>query len=82
MKTGGSIFLWSIIVICGSPASRRRTATSTTTSAATRCRRPRSSATTTIQLTYDDVEREFARVPAADEPQRPADRPAGSVTDS
>ena len=44
--------------------------------------RPRSSATTTIQLTYAEVEKEFARVPPPGEPPAAADRSAGSVTDS
>jgi len=59
MKTGGSIFLWSIIVYLwfkrfmggyGRQQSYRRSPEPT--------------------LTYDDVTREFERVPAAPEPTR------------
>ena len=34
------------------------------------------------QLTYDEVQREFDRVPAPGEPQPAAERPPGSVIDS
>ena len=47
MKTGGSIFLWTIIVYLWFSRFAARTVTSTTTGADTPCRRPRSSATTT-----------------------------------
>ena len=79
MKTGGSIFLWTIIVVLWFTrfaASHRDEHD---------YRRGHMMPTAEIvghdddPLTYDDVEREFARVPAADEPQ-PADAgPTGSV---
>lgn len=71
MKTGGSIFLWAIIV----------TLWFTRFAASYRdehdYRRGHLMPTAEITghdddpLTYDDVQREFARVPAADEPDRP-----------
>jgi putative membrane protein len=82
MKTGGSIFLWTIIV----------TLWFTRFSASNRheydYRRGHQMPSAEIvghdddQLTFAEVEKEFARVPPAGEPPRAADRPAGSVTDS
>jgi putative membrane protein len=82
MKTGGSIFLWSIIVVLWF----------TRFSASNRdeydYRRGRRMPSAEIvghdddPLTYEQVEREFARVPPAGEPHPAADRPTGSVTDS
>jgi putative membrane protein len=71
MKTGGSIFLWTIIVVLWFTrfaASHRDEQD---------YRRGRMMPNAEIvgadddPLTYDDVAREFARVPAADEPTRP-----------
>ena len=72
MKTGGSIFLWTIIVtlwFTRFAASHRDEQD---------YRRGRMMPNAEIvghdddPLTYDDVAREFARVPAADEPTRPS----------
>jgi putative membrane protein len=82
MKTGGSIFLWSIIVTLwftrfSKPVRHEYD-----------YRRGRAMPTSEIvghdddPLTYDAVQREFERVPAPGEPQRAPERPAGSVTDS
>jgi putative membrane protein len=71
MKTGGSIFLWTIIVylwFTRFAASHREEHN---------YRRGHTMPTAEIvghdddELTYDQVAREFARVPAADEPKRP-----------
>ena len=82
MKTGGSIFLWSIIVVLWF----------TRFSASNRdeydYRRGHRMPSAEIvghdddPLTYAEVEKEFARVPPPGEPQTTADRAAGSVTDS
>jgi putative membrane protein len=82
MKTGGSIFLWSIIVVLWF----------TRFSASNRdeydYRRGRRMPSAEIvghdddPLTYAEVEKEFARVPPPGEPHAGADRAAGSVTDS
>jgi putative membrane protein len=82
MKTGGSFFLWAIIV----------TLWFTRFSASNRSeydyKRGRQMPTAEIighdddQLTFAEVTKEFARVPAADEPPPAVQRPAGNVTDS
>jgi len=82
MKTGGSIFLWTIIV----------TLWFTRFSASNRdeydFRRGHLMPASEIvghdddPLTFADVEKEFARVPAVDEPPQPPPGRAGSVTDS
>jgi len=67
MKTGGSIFLWSIVVFLwfkrfvvadGDPYDYRRTPAA-----------GHQRAEADAPLTYDDVEREFARTPAPAEPE-------------
>ena len=79
MKTGGSIFLWSIIVVLWFTrfaASHRDEHD---------YRRGRMMPNAEIvghdddPLTYDDVAREFARVPPADEPTR--DQPGRRIAD-
>jgi len=82
MKTGGSIFLWSIIVVLWFTrfsASNRREYD---------YKRGHLMPAAEIvghdddELTYAEVQKEFARVPAVGEPQRAPQGPAGSVTDS
>jgi putative membrane protein len=82
MKTGGSIFLWTIIVVLWFTrfsASNRREYD---------FRRGRLMPAAEIighdddELTFDEVAREFARLPAAHEPERTPPGAAGSVTDS
>jgi putative membrane protein len=82
MKTGGSIFLWTIIVFLW---FRRFSATNRHEYDYRRGRRMPSAEIVGHDddpLTYADVEKAFARVPAPGEPQPAAERPAGSVTDS
>ena len=72
MKIGGSIFLWTIIIYLW---FKRFSASHATTARLPSGGRddadgPRSSATTTTALTYDDVEMAFARTVA---PHDPAD---------
>jgi putative membrane protein len=81
MKTGGSIFLWTIIIVLWFTrfaASNRREYD---------YRRGHLMPAAEIvghdddELTYAEVEKEFARVPAVGEPDRAPRGPAGSVTD-
>ena len=78
MKLGGSTFLWTIIVVLWF----RRFASSYHDEH--QYRRGRTMPTAEIvghdedPLTYDDVQREFARAPAATEPDPGATRPVGS----
>lgn len=81
MKTGGSIFLWTIIVFLW---FKRFSSTNHHEYDYRRGGRMPSEeivGTDGDPLTYGDVEREFARVPAVGEPHPAADRPAGSVSD-
>lgn len=67
MKLGGSIFLWTIIVFLWF----KRFAASYPDEQTYRRATPSAAATPDDLLTFDDVEREFAAVPAAPEPGRP-----------
>lgn len=82
MKTGGSIFLWTIIVVLW---FTRFSASNRLEYDYKRGHRMPSAEIVghdDDQLTYAEVEKAFARVPAADEPQRGPHDPSGSVTDS
>jgi putative membrane protein len=81
MKTGGSIFLWTIIVTLW---FTRFSASNRSEYDYKRGRRMPSAEIVGHDddpLTFAQVQREFARVPARGEPQPAAERPAGSVTD-
>jgi putative membrane protein len=82
MKTGGSIFLWTIIVYLWFTRFSKGVRHEYD------YKRGHTMPTAEIvghdddQLTYDAVQREFERAPAPGEPQPAAERPPGSVIDS
>jgi putative membrane protein len=73
MKTGGSIFLWTIIVILWFTRFSSSNRHEYDYTRASRMPAAEIIGSDDDQLTYDAVAREFARVPAPDEPQRTAD---------
>jgi putative membrane protein len=82
MKTGGTIFLWTIIITLWFTRFSKSNRDEYDYKRGHRMPSAEIVGHDDDQLTYDDVAKEFARVPALGEPPRNAERPAGSVTDS
>ena len=82
MKVGGSMFLWTIIIILWFTRFSRPVRDEYDYKRGHTMPESEIVGHDDDPLTYDEVEREFRRVPAPDEPAPAGERPPGSVIDS